>query len=606
MDPLSEKLAGIGQHIEAGIGALLYQKLGMWAGNQLIQLIPAWALGFAIGFSLFGWLTGRRMRRFNKPERPHLSPVIRHASRPVAWLSGTVCAASVLWLFAVFVGIVGGWLLLREANQLDLSGAFAKGWNQFWFYFASRAWWSAGGSVVGGGAGALLALRVIPGWERGEGLADVEKLVRDFKKLNGYDPRPFFTVTRGCFIGKTIRGEPIYVPWAKIRETHIQVMGSTGAGKGVWLSMVAYQCVLAGEPLVWLDPKSDRYSPRLMRAAAAEAGRPFVFLNLNADQPPQLNLLAGASANELADLLVAGFDLRGKGTDGDFHRGRDEDAAHEAADIAAALTDCSLPALMRACAQVDSITGQENFWRSMRKLARLPVFQTAAGVDLADAVLRRHAVVYVVGSTDSEPVRMAQKMVLVRLMQIIKRRARSQRNAPIAVVLDEFKHLLSPAALTGLGAVRDFDAHFFLAHQSISDLAGCPGITAQEAYGAVIDNTAIKVVYRIGDADYAGKLALSSGKRPTYTDSVAKGVNDAGRADGHWREASVPLIDADRIMHLPMPSDRAGQASVGVLFGVGNAKLFHLGPVPVQGILPAPEAAPATADAGAHNAAELI
>ena len=48
----------------------------------------------------------------------------------------------------------------------------------------------------------------------------------------------------------------------------------------------------------------------------------------------------------------------------------------------------------------------------------------------------------------------------------------------------------------------------------------------------------------------------------------------------------VPLIDQDVLTHLPMPSDREGQASVGVLFGVGVARLFRVGHIPTSGNLP--------------------
>lgn len=499
--------------------------------------------------------------------------------------------AIILALVAVTILVAAGYAFSSATDGIGIVGSVIYGMHRLWEVLADQCEALAAGLAIGLTLSLPFTIRLIPEWERGKGLPDIEELVKKFKKLNGYDPRPYFSPKKSCFIGKTEKGAAIYVPWNKLRETHVQVMGTTGSGKGVLLSTIAYQCILAGETLVWFDPKSDRYSPRLMQAAAKEAGRPFVILNLNSDQPAQMNLLAGAKQHEIADLFVAGFDLRGKGTDGDFHRGRDEDAAYEAAEIAIGLDIPSIPSLLHACVNVDSITDQENFWRHLRKLARLPVFNTEAGFDLATAV-HKGAVIYVIGSTDSESVKMAQKMLLVRVMQIIKQRDRTQANAPIVVILDEFKHLLSPTALTALGAVRDFDSHFILAHQSLGDLDSCPGISHAETYGAVIDNTAIKVIYKIGDGDYAEKLAKVGGKRRTYTDSSAKTTDDEVAAVGSWREAQIYHINPDLITHLPMPSDRPGQASVGIIFGVGNAKLFHTGPIMVEGGFPVPEAAP--------------
>lgn len=448
--------------------------------------------------------------------------------------------------------------------------------------------------------------RVIPSWERGGGLPDVKDLGRRFKKLDRYDPLPFVDIKKGCFLGRDDKGVATYVPWPKLRETHVQVLGMTGSGKGVAMSLVAYQTVLAGESLVWFDPKFDRYSPRILAAAAKRAGRPLYLVNLNPSSGPQLNPLLGANAFEIEELLVAAFDLRAKGTDGDFHRGKDEDAAAESAQIAIESGSPSIPGLYQACASRASITDQENFWRKFKKLTRLPAVNTTGGLNLSDAIAER-AVIYIIGSADNEQVKMLQKLLLVRVMQIIKRRDRLARHAPTCVVLDEFKHMLSPSAFTGLGVIRDFDTHFLLAHQSIGDLSSCPGIDPAEAHGAVVDNTAIKIVYRIGDDEYAEKMSRVSGKRRTYVDNSSKHLDENGAAVGSWKEDKVQHIDMDLLTHLPMPSDREGQASVGVLFGVGNAKLFHVGPVLVPESRPMPVPVVAEAYAASPQAVtELI
>jgi type IV secretory pathway TraG/TraD family ATPase VirD4 len=183
---------------------------------------------------------------------------------------------------------------------------------------------------------------------------------------------------------------------------------------------------------------------------------------------------------------------------------------------------------------------------------------------------------------------MLQKLILVRVMQIIKARDRLTQHAPTCIVLDEFKHMLSPTAFTSLWVVRDFDTHILLAHQSLGDLSACPGIETVEAFGAVVDNTAIKIIYKIGDDDYAERLSRLSGKRRTYVDNSSKQLDERGVATGSWREEGVHHIDMDLMTHLPMPNDRPGQASVGVLFGVGNAQVFHVGPIPVSGNMPSP------------------
>jgi hypothetical protein len=447
--------------------------------------------------------------------------------------------------------------------------------------------------VIGVAAALVLVFRNIPRWERGSGLPDVGETAGSFARYTRFEPTGFIRLRKGCFVGKDKRHKPVYLPWAKLRETHVQVVGTTGCGKGTLMVVVAYQCVLAGEAVFWFDPKNDRYSSRLMQQAAEKAGRQFILLNLNADQPPQFNLLAGASAHEISDLFVAGFDLRGKGTDGDFHRGRDEDAAMQAAELAVSRNLRSLGGVMAACADNDAIVKQEHFWRCLRKVAQLPACQTETGADLANAIAEG-AVVYVIGSADSEVVKMLQRMVLVRVVQLIKARDRNEELRPVCVVLDEFKHLISPVSLAALSTVRDFGAHFLIAHQSLGDLESCPGISPADAYRAVVDNTAIKFVFRINDGEHAERLARAAGMRRTFSEVTSKEAGEFAGA-GAWRETQTHYLNPDLLTHLPMPSDRPGQASVGVLLGFGMARLFYLGPLAVTSAMPRPVEAPRSA-----------
>jgi len=538
--------------------------------------LPVWWVFMAGLIPMVLWLVGRRLSTVVKPERPYVSPVVRFFGSLSKW-AGLIAIACELAGFAALLIML---FLYQVLSDVGVKEAIWKAWLVVYEAGDGHVLRWLQGCLLGLVIALPISLYIIPRWERGDGLDDVEELVKRFKKLNSYDPRPYIKLEKGCFVGKDQKGRAIYIPWPKLRETHVQVLGTTGGGKGVVMSLVAYQCVLAGETTIWFDPKYDRYSPRILEAAAKRAGRPFCLVNINPSSGPQINPLAGADDFAIEDLFVAAFDLRSKGTDGDFHRGKDEDAAAEAARLAVETGELSIPGLFKACATVASITEQENFWRKFKKLARLPAVNTKGGLNLSEAIANG-AVIYIIGSADNERVKMLQKLILVRVMQIIKSRDRLAKAAPICVVLDEFKHMLSPSAFTDLGVIRDFDTHFILAHQSIGDLHSCSGIDPAEAHGAVVDNTAIKIVYKIGDDEYAEKMSRVSGKRRTYVENSSKKPDENGVAVGSWREDEVQHIDMDLLTHLPMPSDRTGQASVGVLFGVGNAKLFHVGPVPV-------------------------
>lgn len=585
IEQLMQNIWDAGNAIAAPVLSLPTQSM-LWAG-----LIP-----------LLLWLVGRKLSKVVKAESPYLSPILRIIGSTAKWVGLILISFELLGFIALLV-LLSFHQALSGVNAGD---AIKQAWEIVYKPGSEHILRWLQGCVVGLILALPISLYFLPRWERGDGFQDVEELVARFKKLNGYDPRKYINIKKGCFIGRTISGKPVYIPWRKLRETHIQVLGMTGSGKGVAMTLVAYQCILNEECAIWFDPKFDRFTPRILQAAAKLAGREFHMVNLNQESGPQLNPLLGANQFQISELFVAAFDLKGKGTDGDFHRGKDVDAAGEAANIAMQTKGVSIPELFAKCAAIKSIVEQENFWRRFRQLASLPAVNTDAGLHLPDAIAKR-AVIYFVGSADNEHVKMLQKMLLVRIMQIIKSRERLDTHAPTCIVLDEFKHMLSPAALTSLGVVRDYDVHMLLAHQSMGDLESCPGIEPAEAYGAVVDNTALKIIYKIGDGDYAEKLAKISGKRRTYVDSSAKQLDDKGAAIGSWREDKVDHVEMSLITHLPMPSDRQKQASTGLLFGIGNAQLFFVGPVPASGPMPESITAPSHCDTSSGGAVtELI
>lgn len=558
--------------------------------NTLIQFTKAAPKPILFSLSvllIIFWLAGKKLSRFAKPEYPKTSTVIRQVGSFVSLVGFVATVVFLTYSLVIFILAMLGFYLSDQFQGYSFFEMLSNTSSQIWIVATG----SLEAIISGSGIGLILSVYLtyyqIPDWERGEGLDDVEKTVKRFKKLNIFDSLRYLDYKKGCFLGKGAKGSPIYIPWAKLRETHMQILGTTGSGKGVVMSLIASQCTMQKEGIVWFDPKFDRYAPKIISLAAREADKKFHFINLNPDQPAQFNLIAGCNQHEIEEMLVAGFDLRNKGSDGDFYRGKDEDAAILAAKISINEKASSIPELLEVCSQITEITDQENFWRMFKKLASLPVVNTSGGVDLQAAILNGD-VIYIVGSCDNERVKMLQKMLLVRVMQIIKKRDRAVKNKSICVVLDEFKYLLSSTALSALGVVRDFDAHFILAHQSLGDLEECAGVSPASAYGAVVDNTSIKILYRINDAIHAEKMAKLSGMKRTFVESTSKNDDETKANSASWREAQKYFVSPDLITHLPIPSDRAKQASVGVLFGIGNAKLLHVGRIDIQAQMPKP------------------
>lgn len=96
---------------------------------------------------------------------------------------------------------------------------------------------------------------------------------------------------------------------------------------------------------------------------------------------------------------------------------------------------------------------------------------TSDGPNLKEKI-QAGAVLYIECRAGNEAITMAQKLLLLRILQIIKGRKNKKRS--VAVILDEFKYMLSPAALMALGLMRSSNCHCLLAFQALGDLAHNP------------------------------------------------------------------------------------------------------------------------------------
>ncbi|WP_426009133.1 conjugative transfer signal peptidase TraF [Enterobacter kobei] len=164
---------------------------------------------------------------------------------------------------------------------------------------------------------------------------------------------------------------------------------------------------------------------------------------------------------------------------------------------------------------------------------------------------------YVIGSMRNSKIIAAQRMILVRLLQLAELRDRIHGTPrPVAIFLDELKYHLSRPALEGLGAARDKGVHIIMAHQSIADLRDCPAdLNGDSVVGAVVENAKFKLVYKLQDPDTADWVSRMSGTilvddetRSTSTNEVLTEVIDDKR---QIRQAERYYIDSNMLLNLP-------------------------------------------------------
>ena len=314
-----------------------------------------------------------------------------------------------------------------------------------------------------------------------------------------------------------------------------------------------------------------------MRAATTHANVPYVYIDLLSDQP-QWNPLQHKNANEIEELLSAGFSLGEKGTDADFYRLDDRRAARVFANIANR-QDYSLIETLQLLIQhqPDIAEAGKKFVSDLEEIGLVDAVNTRTGIDLG-SLIKQGAVIYVRGSMRNPRILKLQRIFVLSMMQHIEVRPRQLANGQparhVCLFLDEFKYLISRPTLEALGAIRDKGAHVMIAHQSLGDLRDCPAdLDPESVVASVNENCAIKMAY----PDTASWLARMSGTilvdDETRQVKTNAGLTETRDGERTLRQAERPLVDTNMLHALP--------ERCAVLYGAGLAQFFFTSPIHV-------------------------
>lgn len=397
------------------------------------------------------------------------------------------------------------------------------------------------------------------------------------EEIGRFDPLHFVQPDRGLFVGLDDSKTSIYIPYDVWRLSHVLLSGRTRSGKGVAAQILLAQAIARGEFVVVLDPKHDSWMPHVFHQAALHAGQPYCFLDLRPGQPPQINMFDGCDEETAESMLIAAFSLAEKGEAADFYRLADRKAAREAARyIASGYTAADALAAFGE----QWLNRAAGFHAAIEEMADLPSVNAArGGVDVA-ALSRSGGCLYVSGDMGNTRVIRMQRMLLVRLMMLAKATQHDSERRLITVFADEFKVHVSRPFMTSLGAAAGWGLHCILAFQSLQDLADVPGdLDKDSVKGAVMENCAIQLSYRIKDPVTAEWLAASTGII-LVDDETRKIERNLALTETVLPERSVRmaerhLIDTNMIMNLP--------AGCGALVGATKLPAFcYTSPVRVE------------------------
>ena len=413
------------------------------------------------------------------------------------------------------------------------------------------------------------------------GVSDIRDIAKLIPETQDYNPIPFWDKKKeSFFIGLDPTDTPIYIPVAEWRAQHQQILGTTGFGKGVAVTNQLAQALSFDQSVVVFDPKSDEWAPSVLVTVAKYFNRPSCVIDLSSESP-QFNPLFGATEMEIYDLFIGAFGLAERGAESDFYRSKERRVVQQW--LGQLSQGCTLVELTNSLTDADYDNAPKlcNDLTEMAMIGCIQTKQAGAWFDILD----QGGLIYIIGSVRREPVLRLQKMLLLRIMQRLESRDRQATNSHVTLFLDELKYLLCKPSLQALGTIRDKSANILLAHQSINDLRDVSADLDPEAVkSAVLENTALKIVYRSQDPETAEWIAKRSGTISAHKEmreiDTTEGMAEVTKANRKLIQVERYLIDVNTILSLPK--------RCSVFFSTRPAQIALTSPIKVKKIPIAP------------------
>jgi len=333
------------------------------------------------------------------------------------------------------------------------------------------------------------------------------------------------------YIGyEVVTRQPLYLSAAE-RNTHVQVVGTTGSGKTLYtLFPMISQDIAAGRGVIFIDAKGSADNAAAVRDMVSAAGREkdFAFFSLNdIASSGTYNPLKHGNASQLKDKIAATIDW----SEPYYQRACESALQALFMDLESAGRRVTLPELheilknpppqLRNFASI-----AETHKRDIRTLfsevslivntsfGRL-FSKPEADIDLLD-IYRKGKIAYFGLDTQSyqQSAPRVGKMItqdLNTLSGIVESSLSASEKRPLAIYIDEFQSFGTRGFINALARGRSSGFWITIAHQSIGDLNAIDDSFMRQ----VIENTNTKIILRINDPETAQLFADSLGTRKT-------------------------------------------------------------------------------------------
>lgn len=343
------------------------------------------------------------------------------------------------------------------------------------------------------------------------------RLEREKYNPKDFNPAKYYkSGFKEIFIGLDVDNDPVFVPASTWLETNMMITGPTRYGKGVVMGCLMEQAIRRGDQLIYIDPKNDRFAPKIMQQTCQEVGRPFYYVSLSDNTFGYWSPFEGGARRDAYTRLISIFGMTENSGDADFYKAMEKkvfnrlikmedpfDIEHIYRKVKYHNEHCPNPEdrLLKIEAQLEN-------WRQVKSL-NPP--KGLSGFSLEKA-MREGAVIYFQGSLNDEVIKTATKAFILEVIQESMRLDRV-RKYHLTFIIDEVRFLVSKVLADALATIVGFRVNIVTACQSINDLKTPDDINldGEATYRSISTNSQLKLVYGGADADTAEWVAKLSG-----------------------------------------------------------------------------------------------
>jgi hypothetical protein len=357
-----------------------------------------------------------------------------------------------------------------------------------------------------------------------------------------------------------------------------QIVGGTGTGKGLLLQLIVSQFIMNRSSCVFFDPKFDDFLPKILSQECERHDVPFFMIDLEFDNA-HLTLFKNDRFEIIEQCLSAGFMLDFQGNAQDFYKSAEQEIVEELSFFIKEHSKLTVPEAINLFLRKD-ICNDKNVKKltiELKRLCQVKSINTLRGIDIQEAI-ESHSLIYIKCSTDSSRILLLQRILLASILQYCKYRERDC-SRHVAIVLDEFKYLLSNIAVKALATIRSMNANIIVAHQSIDDLKDCPAnMDNQSVVSAITENCNIKITYKVKAPETARYFAEMSGEilveEPQYIYETTNSLTQQKKLTKTTREVASYYMEPNVFKAL-----KKGEA---VMFFNGLPQKFYTSPITLK------------------------